>query len=162
VRIVLQRVTGARVRVGDEVVGAIGIGLLALVGVARGDAAADGERLADKTASLRIFAAGDRPFDRSIIDVGGGVLCVSQFTLLGDLRRGNRPSWTEAAAPEAAREVIDAYIGRLRDHGLEVATGVFGAHMRVALDNDGPVTVILDSRDLTRPRRQAGDPGPGE
>ena len=148
-------------RVGDEVVGAIGAGLLALVGVADADAPADAQRLADKTASLRIFAAGERPFDRSVIDVGGSVLCVSQFTLLGDLRRGNRPSWTEAAAPEAARGAIDAYIRRLRHHGLEVATGVFGAHMRVALDNDGPVTVILDSRELARPRSRPDRAGPG-
>ena len=160
-RIVLQRVTSARVRVGDEVVGAIGAGLLALVGVADGDAPADARRLADKTASLRIFAAGERPFDRSVIDIGGSILCVSQFTLLGDLRRGNRPSWSEAAAPEPARGAIDAYIGRLRHHGLEVATGVFGAQMHVELDNDGPVTVMLDSRELVRPRTRPDREVPG-
>ena len=150
-----------RVGVGDEIVGAIGTGLLALVGIADGDGPADARRLADKTATLRIFPAGERPFERSVIDVGGSILCVSQFTLLGDLRRGNRPSWTAAAAPEAARGAIDAYIARLHDHGLEVATGVFGAHMHVALDNDGPVTVILDSRELMRPRRRPGVEGPG-
>lgn len=160
-RIVLQRVTSAHVRVGDEVVGAIGAGLLALVGVADGDAPADAQRVADKTALLRIFAAGERPFDRSVIDVGGSILCVSQFTLLGDLRRGNRPSWTDAATPAAAHGAIDAYIARLRHHGLEVATGVFGAHMHVALDNDGPVTVILDSRELVRPRSRPDAAGPG-
>ena len=157
----MQRVTGARVRVDDEVVGAIRTGLVALVGVARGDTVDDAVRLADRTASLRIFAARDRPFDRSVIDVGGGVLCVSQFTLLADLRRGNRPSWTDAAAPEAARAIIDAYVARLRAHGLEVATGVFGAQMRVALDNDGPVTVILDSPDPARARGRADAAGPG-
>jgi len=156
----LQRVTDARVRVDDELVAAIGAGLLALVGIARGDTSTDAERLADKTAGLRIFAVGDRPFDRSVVDVGGSVLCVSQFTLLGDLRRGNRPSWAEAAAPDAARPVIDAYVAGLRAHGLEVATGVFGAHMHVGLDNDGPITVILDSRDLARPRGQAEAAGP--
>ncbi len=160
-RIVLQRVTQARVVVAGEVVGQIGPGVVALVGVADGDTDDDAERLADKTAGLRIFAAADRPFDRSLRDVGGAVLCVSQFTLLGDVRRGNRPSWTDAAAPELARRVIDVYAARLRHHGLQVAGGVFGAHMQVALDNDGPVTLILDSRDLARPRRQAGAAGPG-
>jgi D-tyrosyl-tRNA(Tyr) deacylase len=134
---------------------------LALVGVTHADTAGDAERLADKTARLRVFADGDRPFDRSIIDVGGSVLCVSQFTLIGDVRRGNRPSWTHAAASETARLIIDAYASRLRHHGLEVATGVFGAHMHVALDNDGPVTLILDTEQLARPRRGAVDGEPG-
>jgi len=161
VRIVLQRVTQAHVHVAREVVGQIGPGVVALIGIAVGDTDDDAERLADKTAALRIFAAAERPFDRSLRDVGGAVLCVSQFTLLGDVRRGNRPSWTDAAAPAVARRVIDAYAARLRRHGLEVACGAFGAHMQVALTNDGPVTLILDSRDLARPRRQAGATGPG-
>jgi len=161
VRIVLQRVTAARVTVEDQLVGAIAAGLVALVGVTHTDTVADAERLGDKTASLRLFADGERPFERSVTQIGGAVLCVSQFTLFGDVRRGNRPSWAHAAAPGPARQIIDAYAARLRQHGLEVPTGVFGAHMQVALDNDGPVTIILDSEELSRPRRQTVANAPG-
>ena len=160
-RIVLQRVTSARVTVDGQSVGAIAAGLVALVGVTHTDTVADAERLADKTASLRLFADAERPFDRTVADIGGAVLCVSQFTLFGDVRRGNRPSWARAAAAAAAREIIAAYAARLRHHELDVATGVFGAHMHITLDNDGPVTLILDSEELARPRRRtvADDPG---
>jgi D-aminoacyl-tRNA deacylase len=154
VRIVVQRVSAARVTVEDELVGAIAAGLVALVGVTHADTIADAERLADKTAALRLFGGDERPFERSLIDIEGAVLCVSQFTLFGDVRRGNRPSWTHAAAPGPARQIIAAYVARLRQLGLSVATGVFGAHMNLVLDNDGPVTLILDSAELTRPPRR--------
>jgi D-tyrosyl-tRNA(Tyr) deacylase len=152
VRVVLQRVSEAAVAVAGEEVAAIGPGLLALVGVGEGDTAADAARLAAKTAALRLFADAERPFHRNVADAGGAVLCVSQFTLLGDVRRGNRPSWSAAAPPEVAAPLVDAYARGLRGAGLQVATGVFGADMRVRLVNDGPVTLILDTADLVRPR----------
>lgn len=152
-RVVLQRVARASVVVDDVEVGAIGTGLLALVGVARGDVGADADRLAAKTASARVFPRGDRPFDLALADVGGAVLCVSQFTLLGDMRRGNRPSWSRAADPEPASALVDAYAEGLRSRGIDVRAGVFGAHMRVELVNDGPVTLILDTEELAAARR---------
>jgi len=153
VRVVLQRVTWARVEVDGEEVAAIGAGLLALVGVARGDGPDDAALLARKTARARLFDGPERPFDTAVgDDPARGVLCVSQFTLHGDLRRGNRPSWSAAAAPEHAEPLVDAYVGELRGEGLPVHTGVFGAHMVVSLQNDGPVTLTLDSAELTAPR----------
>lgn len=151
-RIVLQRVTAAHVTVDGAVTGRIGTGLVALVGIAAGDTAADAERLAAKTAALRIFPGEVAPFDRDIRQVGGAVLCVSQFTLLGDVRRGNRPSWIAAARPEVAAPLVAAYADAVAAHGVPVEHGVFGAHMDVALVNDGPVTLILDSADSARPR----------
>jgi D-aminoacyl-tRNA deacylase len=161
VRIVLQRVGRARVEVDGRVVGQISTGLVALIGVTHADTPDDARRLADKTAALRVFSDGERPFDRTVGAVGGAVLCVSQFTLYGNLRRGNRPSWSDAAPGEPARTVVDAYAARLRDLGLEVATGEFGAHMSVILDNDGPVTLILDSEQLAGPRSGGITDGPG-
>ncbi|MFN8109500.1 MAG: D-aminoacyl-tRNA deacylase [Thermoleophilia bacterium] len=143
-RVVLQRVDGASVEVDGRVVGAVDLGLLALVGVAADDTPDDARRLADKTATLRIFARGDRPFDASVTDVGGAVLCVSQFTLLADTRRGNRPSWSGAAPGEVAEPLVEAYATALEARGVPVQRGVFGAHMRVRLCNDGPVTIVLD------------------
>lgn len=152
-RVVLQRVGWARVAVGDEVVGEIGPGLLALVGVAGGDTAAEAQRLADKTARLRIFASPGRPFDLPVTGVpGAGVLCVSQFTLTADLRHGNRPSWSRAARPEDAEPLVDAYAAAVAAHGVPVAHGRFGASMVVTLENDGPVTLVLDTDDLSGPR----------
>jgi len=145
VRVVLQRVAEARVEVQGEVVGAIGAGLLALVGVARGDVPADAVRLARKTLGLRLFPAGDRAFEVPVSGAGGAVLVVSQFTLLGDARRGNRPSWAAAAPPEDAAPLVEAYADALAAAGVAVARGRFGAHMRVSLVNDGPVTLLLDS-----------------
>jgi D-tyrosyl-tRNA(Tyr) deacylase len=146
VRIVLQRVAWARVEVGGEEVGAIGPGLLALVGVAEGDTEAEARRLADKTVRMRIFAGDERPFDRALVDVpGAALLCVSQFTLLADLRRGNRPGWSGAARPEVAAPLVEAYAEAVAAHGVPVARGRFGAHMSVSLENDGPVTIVLDS-----------------
>jgi D-aminoacyl-tRNA deacylase len=145
VRVVLQRVAEARVEVAGEVVGAIGGGLLALVGVARGDGRADAAHLARKTLALRLFPAGDRPFDVPVTEAGGAVLVVSQFTLLGDARRGNRPSWSAAATPAEAAPLVEAYAEAVAAGGVPVARGRFGAHMRVSLVNDGPVTLLLES-----------------
>jgi D-aminoacyl-tRNA deacylase len=155
VRVVLQRVAWAAVTVEGREVGRIGRGLLALVGVARGDEPRDAERLARKTVSLRLFADGERGFERSIADVGGELLCVSQFTLHGEVRKGNRPSWSAAAPPEEAAPLVDAYADRVAALGIGVARGRFGAMMSVALENDGPVTLLLDSEDFDIPRRQA-------
>ena len=147
-RAVLQRVTSASVTVSGEVVGAIeGAGLIALVGVEVGDADADAEYVAAKIADLRLFdpAAPDGP-ERSLTEVGGAALVVSQFTLLGDCRKGRRPSWSQAANPEDGRTGYEAVVTRLRARGLRVATGVFRADMQVHSVNDGPFTVLLDSR----------------
>ncbi len=156
-RVVLQRVRWARVTVGEDVVGAIGPGLLALVGVAAGDEAAEARLLARKTVRLRILAGDDRPFDRALLDVpGAALLCVSQFTLLADVRRGNRPSWSGAAPPEVAEPLVEAYATAVAEEGVPVARGRFGATMAVSLENDGPVTVVLDGADLRSPRPSAG------
>ena len=143
-RIVLQRVTGASVTVDGDVVGAIGPGLVALVGAAAGDTREDALRLARKTARLRVFGDGTGT-ERSVADIDGSVLVVSQFTLLADTRRGNRPSWSAAAPPHEAAPLIAAYAGALAEEGVTVAGGRFGAQMSVELTNDGPVTIVLDS-----------------
>jgi D-aminoacyl-tRNA deacylase len=157
VRVVLQRVAWARVEVDGAVVGEIGPGLLALVGVAAGDTEAEARRLADKTARMRILAGDERPFDRALVDVpGAALLCVSQFTLLADLRRGNRPGWSRAARPEEAAPLVEAYAEAVAAHGVRVERGRFGAHMSVSLENDGPVTIVLDSYDPGGPRSGAG------
>lgn len=145
-RAVVQRVAEARVRVADEVVGEIGPGLCILLGVARGDETADAERLAGRVARLRIFENEEGKFDRSVLDTGGEVLAVSQFTLIADTAKGNRPSFTEAAPPVEAEQLYGAFVAALRDVGVQVETGVFGARMQVELANDGPVTIILDTR----------------
>jgi D-aminoacyl-tRNA deacylase len=143
-RAVVQRVASARVVVGGDAVGEVGEGLCVLLGVARGDLAGDAERLAGKVARLRIFENEEGRFDRSLLDTGGAVLVVSQFTLISDTAKGNRPSFSEAAPPEAAEPLYEAFCAALRDLGVEVATGVFGARMAVELVNDGPVTIVLD------------------
>jgi D-tyrosyl-tRNA(Tyr) deacylase len=142
-RAVCQRVSEARVRVGGELVGEVGTGLCVLLGVARDDGVAEAERLAAKIARLRIFPDEQGRFDRSVLDVGGAVLVVSQFTLLADTTSGNRPSFTEAAAPEAAEPLYERFCERLRSLGVPVERGVFGASMAVELVNDGPVTIVL-------------------
>jgi D-tyrosyl-tRNA(Tyr) deacylase len=146
-RAVIQRVSSARVRVGDRVTGAIDRGLLVLLGIGRGDTAADVQYVAGKIRDIRIFE-GDagKPMDRSVVDVGGGVLVVSQFTLYGDVRKGRRPAFDEAAPPEAARELYESLVRELRAAHLPVFTGEFQAMMHVELVNDGPVTVLVDSR----------------
>ena len=144
-RAVWQRVTEARVRVDGSVVGEIGRGLCILLGIARGDGEAACAQLAAKIARLRVFPDDDGRFDRSLLDIGGGALVVSQFTLLADTARGNRPSFSGAAAPEDAQPLYDRFCAELRSLGVEVATGVFGATMQVELVNDGPVTIVLDT-----------------
>jgi D-tyrosyl-tRNA(Tyr) deacylase len=144
VRAVVQRVSSARVRVAGEVVGEIGTGVCVLVGVARGDDETTADRLAAKTARLRIFADEEGRFDRSVMDVGGVALVVSQFTLLADATRGNRPSFTGAAPPEDAEPLYERFCEELESLGVPVRRGVFGAKMEVELANDGPVTIILD------------------
>ncbi len=141
---VVQRVSRASVRVGEEVAGEIGAGLCVLLGVARGDGPAEASRLAGKVARLRIFEDVEGRFDRSLLDTGGEALVVSQFTLLADTAKGNRPSFTEAAAPEEAEPLYEAFCDELRQLGVKVATGVFGARMEVELVNDGPVTIAFD------------------
>ncbi len=152
-RLLLQRVERAAVSVAAETVGAIESGLLILVGVAATDDAATARRLATKTAVLRIFADEDGHFNRSLLETGGAALVVSQFTLYADVRRGRRPSFDAAARPEAAEPLVEAYALALAEAGVAVARGRFGAHMTVALVNDGPVTLVIDSADLERPRR---------
>jgi D-tyrosyl-tRNA(Tyr) deacylase len=146
VRAVVQRVARARVLVEGEPRGRIGPGLCVLLGVARGDEAADAERLAARVARLRIFENVDGRFNRSLLDVGGSALVVSQFTLLADTAKGNRPSFTDAAPPEEAEPLYERFCEALRALGAEVETGVFGARMQVELQNDGPVTIVLDGR----------------
>jgi D-tyrosyl-tRNA(Tyr) deacylase len=138
VKAVVQRVTRARVTPGGE----IGGGLCVLLGVARGDTAADAERLAGKLARLRIFENEEGKFDRSLLDMGGAALVISQFTLIADTAKGNRPSFSDAAPPDEAEPVYEAFCAALRELGVEVATGVFGARMAVELVNDGPVTIV--------------------
>ena len=140
---VVQRVARARVRMGEETTGEIGPGLCVLLGVARGDDAPGAARLAEKVARLRIFENEEGRFDRSLLDTGGEALVVSQFTLIADTAKGNRPSFTDAAPPEEAEPVYEAFCEALRDLRVDVATGVFGARMSVELANDGPVTIIL-------------------
>jgi D-tyrosyl-tRNA(Tyr) deacylase len=142
-RAVCQRVSEARVRIDGEVVGEVAVGLCILLGVARDDLDADAEHLAAKIARLRIFPDEQGRFDRSVVDVGGSALVVSQFTLLADTAKGNRPSFTDAAAPEAAEPLYERFCEVLQELGVPVERGVFGASMAVELVNDGPVTIVL-------------------
>jgi D-tyrosyl-tRNA(Tyr) deacylase len=145
-RAVVQRVTKAQVRVGDRVTGAIERGLLVFVGISKDDVPEDVQYVAGKIRDLRIFEGADgKPMDRSVVEVGGSVLVVSQFTLYGDVRRGRRPSFDAAAAPARARELYEDLVRELRAAQLPVATGEFQAMMLVDLVNDGPVTILIDS-----------------
>ena len=144
-RVLLQRVSRASVAVDGVERGAVGRGFLALVGVTHGDDAAAARKLAAKTARLRVFADAAGLMNLALGDVGGEVLAVSQFTLYADTRRGNRPSFTDAAPPELGEAVYEAYVEALRAEGVPVQTGVFGAHMQVDLVNDGPVTILLEA-----------------
>ena len=145
-RAVVQRVRRARVLIGEEVAGEIARGLLVLLGVSRTDTADEARWLADKIVSLRLFADADDKMNLSIPDVGGSVLVVSQFTLYGDCRKGRRPSFIDAAPPEIAIPLYEAFINAVKAQGVPVATGRFGAMMQVELVNDGPVTLIVDSK----------------
>lgn len=142
-RAVVQRVSEARVTVNGERVGEIGRGLVVLLGIARDDTDAEAERLAGKVARLRIFEDEAGKFDRSLLDVGGDALVVSQFTLIADTRKGNRPSFSDAARPDKAQPVYESFCDALAGLDVMVARGVFGARMTVALANDGPVTIVL-------------------
>lgn len=153
---VVQRVTRARVSVEGRAIGSIAGGLLVYAGVAEGDEVADAEYLAGKIANLRIFEREGRMND-SVIDSGGAILLISQFTLLADTRKGRRPSFTAAAEPEKAVARLDELRRGLEDAGVEVETGEFGAHMEVESVNDGPVTILLDSGDRKRSRRQKAE-----
>ena len=145
-RAVVQRVTESSVEVDGETLGEIGSGLLVLLGVAADDTEDDAAQTAKKIAQLRIFNDAQGKFNLSLEDVGGAILLISQFTLFGDARKGNRPSFIAAARPEQAVRLYESVAQRLRDRGITVATGEFGAHMDVHLTNDGPVTILLDTR----------------
>ncbi len=145
-KVLLQRVSRAAVRVDGRTVGEIGTGLLVFVGVEKGDRAADADYLADKTVELRIFPDDADRMNRSVKEAGGGALVVSQFTLAASTRRGRRPSFDAAAPPAEAEALYRRFSERLSSHGIEVATGVFQAMMEVELVNDGPVTILLDPR----------------
>ncbi len=145
-RALLQRVTQASVAIDGEAVGAAGEGYLILLGVMQGDTEAQAEKLAEKTAMLRIFEDGAGKMNRSLLDIGGDALVVSQFTLCADTRKGRRPSFTNSAAPEEANRLYALYVDKLRELGVaRVETGMFAAHMQVSLVNNGPVTILLDT-----------------
>lgn len=146
VKAVVQRVTTCEVRVCDQTVGRIGPGLLVLLGVSTSDDEADADYLADKITHLRIFQDGVGKMNCSLVDTGGEMLIVSQFTLLGDCRKGRRPSFVQAAEPEKAKRLYDCFVNRIRLNGISVATGQFQAMMAVSLVNDGPVTLIVESK----------------
>ena len=148
---ILQRVTSASVEVDGTIVGKIGTGLLVFLGVAKGDGEADGRYLVEKLRTFRIFSDEQGKMNRSLVDVGGSILLVSQFTLLGRTTNGRRPSFDEAAPPDEAKRLYEQVAADLRALGTPVETGVFAAHMKVELVNDGPVTFTLDSRDRPSP-----------
>jgi D-tyrosyl-tRNA(Tyr) deacylase len=155
VKVLLQRVIKASVSVDGAVVSAIGRGMAVLVGVASGDTEDDARFLAAKTAELRIFSDSEGKFNLSAKDVGGELLIVSQFTLLADVRKGRRPSFTDAAPPAEAERLFEVFVAAARATGLKVATGLFQQHMLVEIANDGPVTIMLDSRVVPVPKLEA-------
>lgn len=144
-RAILQRVSRACVRVDEKIVGSIGTGVVLLLGVKSGDTEEEGHRLARKCVNLRIFENEEGKFDYSLLELGGDVLVVSQFTLYGDCRKGRRPSFTDAASPEVAEKLYTSFVRDLRNYGLRVETGIFAARMEVEIINNGPVTLIVDS-----------------
>lgn len=146
-RVVIQRSKAAQVTVENEVVGKIPFGLVILVGVGHEDTEEDVQYVADKVAHLRLFEDEQGKMNRSVLEVGGSILSISQFTLYGDCRKGRRPSFTQAAKPDQARQLYEQFNEQLRSHGLQVETGQFGAMMQVQLINDGPVTFVIDSKD---------------
>ncbi len=152
-RAVVQRVSSAEVRVAGDVVGSIGPGMLLLLGVHETDTPAIATKVAAKILALRIFEDGDGKMNLALEAVGGAVLCVSQFTLYADVRRGNRPSFAQAANGETAQPLYEHFCAEIQRAGIRCERGIFGADMQVRLENDGPVTVIIDSADLETPRR---------
>lgn len=151
-KVVIQRVTKASVTVEGEIIGAIGQGLVILVGVAQGDTVDDIDYLAEKTVNLRIFADADGKFNLSILDIKGEILLISQFTLLASTRKGRRPGFTEAAVPEQAEALFNQFLARVKATALKVATGKFQAYMQVEINNDGPVTIVIDSQERLESR----------
>jgi D-aminoacyl-tRNA deacylase len=147
-RAVLQRVSQAKVTVEGEAVGEIDKGFVILLGVARDDTQQDADSLAEKIINLRVFPDGQEKMNLSLLDTDGELLVISQFTLYGDARKGRRPSYIEAAEPEIARRLYEYFVARLRGKGIRVETGIFQAMMQVSLVNDGPVTILLDSRKI--------------
>lgn len=148
-RVVLQRVQRGAVTVDGEIVGQVEHGFVALVGITHTDTETEVDLLARKTAQLRVFRDDEDKMNRSVVDVGGGILVISQFTLYADAKKGRRPSFIDAARPDTAEPLVDAYVAKLREYGVtNLATGVFGANMLVDIQNDGPVTIILDSSTL--------------
>lgn len=145
-RAVIQRVSRASVEVAGTIVGTVGTGLLALIGIGSDDGDDDAKAIASKMAGLRVFNDGAGAMNLSLVDVGGSVLAVSQFTLYGDVRKGRRPSFVEAAAPDVARPLFQRVVELLQREGISVQSGVFGATMRIELVNEGPVTILIDSR----------------
>ncbi len=154
-RIVVQRVTSGEVLVKDQTVGQIEQGLVLLVGITHADTTEDVESLAEKIPNLRIFEDGEEKMNLSLIDIGGAILSVSQFTLYGDCRKGRRPNFMSAAKPDKAQGLYEEFNSRLRDKGIQVETGKFGALMDVRIHNDGPVTLILDTDDMKNKRKKA-------
>jgi len=144
-RAVIQRVTEAQVEVGGQAVGRIKSGMLVLLGIAEGDTDADLQYVVDKTVQLRIFEDEEGKMNRSLMDIHGSMLAISQFTLLGDCRKGRRPSFVAAAKPDEAVRLYDAYVAKVKEQGVHVETGIFRADMKVQLVNDGPVTMLVDS-----------------
>ena len=153
---VIQRVTAASVKVDGEVIGRIGLGLVVLVGVAQGDSGEDVNYLVQKIPDLRIFADAEGKFNLSAMDIHGELLLVSQFTLLASTRKGRRPGFTDAAPPDVAEDLFNQFVAAVRATGLKVATGKFQAHMLVEIHNDGPVTIIMDSKDKVNVQRGVG------
>ncbi len=147
-RAVIQRVSNAKVTVDNEITGSIGLGLLVLLGVSTSDSETDADYLAEKITGLRIFEDSEGKMNLSVTDVKGSILAVSQFTLYGDARKGRRPSFDSAARPEQAKKLYDYFVEKIRATGLKCETGRFQAEMKVALVNDGPVTILLDSQKL--------------
>ena len=159
-RALVQRVATAYITVADETAGAIGVGLAVLLGVAKDDDEADASYLVEKISNLRIFADGENRFNLSALDVRADILVVSQFTLYADTRKGRRPDFNQAAGPEEARRLYEHTVQLFRNAGLAVAIGRFQEHMQVTLQNDGPVTLMLDSADRQKPRRRDRHPEP--
>ena len=145
-RAVIQRIKESSVKVEGQIIGQTGLGLLVLLGVAQGDGPSDADYLANKIINLRIFEDQNGKMNRSLLDAGGEMMVVSQFTLLADCRKGRRPSFVEAAEPKLATELYEYFVEQVRSRGINVATGRFGAMMDVALVNEGPVTILLESR----------------
>ncbi|MBE6718616.1 MAG: D-tyrosyl-tRNA(Tyr) deacylase [Ruminococcaceae bacterium] len=152
-RVVIQRVTEASVKVDGKTVGEIGKGFLILVGVAKCDVEDDSVAMAEKISKMRIFEDENGKMNLSLFDVGGSVLAVSQFTLCADCRRGNRPDYMNAAPPIEANRLYELFVSEMRKKGIKTETGVFGADMKVSLLNDGPVTIVLDSEELKKSRK---------